>query len=158
MITNLKAIIIDPVNQTVDYCDVERNEDGSTYDGLVDLIFKHHEEAGLIQHISVGAGHGLYMDEEGILCDWDNQGFFCLRNGDAMTQPFAGVAILVSDTPDGDTADCLLPLSLIRDSVQWVEPKDVRVPAPVMTSIDKHGNEQRTLLAGVEEWTYANQP
>lgn len=158
MTTNLKAIIIDPISRTVAYCDVERDDNGSTYEGLRDLIFKHREQSGYIEHVSVGANHGLYIDEEGVLIDWDAQGFFCLRQGDKVTSPFAGVAILVGDTPDGDTGDCLLPLQMIHDSVQWIEPQQVSIPAPFMTSYDKDGNEQKTLLAGVEEWTYGNQP
>lgn len=156
--TNLKAIIIDPISRTVDYCDVERDSEGSTYHGLVDLIFKHREQAGYIEHVNVGAGHGLYIDEEGVLCDWDSQGFFCLRQGNNTTDPIAGVAILVRDTPDGDTADCQLPLEMLRDSVQWLHPTEVRVPAPFMQTFDKDGNEEVTLLAGVEYWTYQNQP
>jgi hypothetical protein len=158
MNTNLKAIIIDPITRTVDYCDVERDSEGSTYAGLVDLIFKHREQPGYLEHVSLGAGHGIYIHDEGVLCDWDTQGFFCLRHGDSVTDPFAGVAILVRDTPDGDTADCTLPLQLLRESVQWLHPKEVRVPAPFMQTFDDQGKEEKTLLDGVEEWTYDCQP
>lgn len=156
--TNLKAIIIDPITRTVDYCDVERDSEGSTYEGLVDLIFKHREETGYIERVNVGADHSLYIHDEGVLCDWDTQGFFRLRQGEHKTDPLAGVAILVRDTPDGDTADCQLPLQLLRNSVEWIDPKDVRIPAPFMQTFDDNGNDEVTLLAGTEYWTYNNQP
>lgn len=154
----LKAILIDPVLRIVAPCDVEVDAKGSSYEGLRDLIFKHRDQTGYLQHLSLGASHGIYIDEEGVLTDWDQQAFFYIGNsrGDGLT--IAGVAVLVRDTPDGDTADCTLPLELVQSTVTWLHPKEVRVPAPVMTTFEKDGTEKRTLLAGVEEWTYDNQP
>lgn len=155
--TTITAIIIDPIARVIDKCEIE-SIDGSTYDGLRDLVFKHREQPGYLEAIRVGANHSIYIDEEGVFFDWDHQGFFRMRQGDRESDPIAGVAVMVSDTPDGDVSDCWLPLDLIRSSIEWIEPRQVRVKAPFMTSFNDKGEEEKTLLAGVEEWTYYNQP
>jgi hypothetical protein len=153
----IKAIIIDPIVRFVSYCEVEVNND-SAYEGLRDLVFRHRDQPGYLDVVRVGAGHSLFVDDEGIMSDWDSQGFFYLGDAQGNGQTLAGVAILVRDTPDGDSADCTLPIELVESKVTWLHPKEVRVPAPFMTTWDDNNKEKKTLLHGVEFWTYDNQP
>jgi hypothetical protein len=152
---HIKAILIDPIKREVVHCDVPQDSEGSTYAGLRALVFQHGDRLGYLEHVHVGVGHGLYIDEEGMLTDWDGQAFF-----DIGGLTVAGVAVLVGSPPDGDTADCRLPIELVQSKITWLHPKEVRVPAPFMQTFDEQGNDEVTLLSGrgVEYWTYDNQP
>jgi len=153
--SHIKAILIDPIKREVIHCDVPRDSEGSTYAGLRDLVFQHREQQGYLEHVHLGAGHGLYIDEEGMLTNWDSQGFF-----DIGGLTVAGVAVLVGSPPTGDTDHCRLPIELVLSKITWLHPKEVRVPAPFMQTFDEQGNDEVTLLSGrgVEYWTYDNQP
>lgn len=147
------ATLIDPKARVVKPWALHTDEEGSAYDSLVDAISQYADSRLYIEHIDVGAGHGMYLDENGVLMPWDDQSFFKL--GD---QTFAGVAVIVRDTDDGYSASCEIPLGLIASRVEWIEPRQVRIPAPVMQTIGADGKVETTYLAGCREWTYDNQP
>lgn len=147
------ATLIDPRTRQIKPWALRLDHEGSAYDSLVDAVFQHEEQRGYIEHVDIGAGHGMYLDEEGVLKPWDEQGFFKL--GD---QTFAGVAVIVRDTPDGYGDNCELPLELIASKVQWVDAHDVRIPAPMLQTLGPDGKVETTYLAGGREWTYDNQP
>ena len=152
----ISAIIIDPATRTVRQEQLTSDLNGELYHALKRAVFGDNETGhGYIEHISLGADHGIYIDEEGVLKPWDEQHFF--RLGENLT--IAGRAVLVKDTPDGDSADCELSIDYVTAPITWMEAKDVRVPAPFMETFNpKTGQVERELLAGVEFWTYDNQP
>lgn len=153
----IKAILIDPHAKTVSHCDVELDAHHSSYEGLRDLIFKYSEGKGLLQAVNVGGNHSLYIDEEGLLMDWDSQAFFSMGRA-AQSMTLAGVAVLMSDTIDGDTGPCTIPIEFVQAVVRWMPPSEVRVPAPYMETMNDDGSVNREYIAGVQEWTYENQP
>lgn len=153
MHTTIKAVVINPFTRTITETRLARDQHGSVYGALRDTIFPD-RDLGYLEHLSVGMSHGLYIDEEGVLRDWDEQAFFKL----GAELVIAGIGVIVLDTSDGESADCFLPVDLVATQVTWLDTRAVRVPAPVMTSMDQDGTVHTTLLAGCEEWTYDNQP
>lgn len=146
----MRAILIDPFLQTV-----SEVENGGRLDDIRAAVFGDKlSERSAIEHYGVGADHAIYIDDEGLFVPWDEQKFFKL--GGTMT--IAGRALMLQDSPDGDTAPCLIPLETVKRTVSWIDAKDVRVPAPAVHSMDKDGNVTVELLHGVEEWHYGQQP
>lgn len=65
------GILINPFKRSITLCDIPATFDGegfTCYEGLRDLIFQDRPERGYkrgyIEHVSVGADHGIYIDEE----------------------------------------------------------------------------------------------
>lgn len=147
------ATMIDPRARTIKPWVLHLNSDGSAYKALVDAVFRYSKRRGCIECVPVGAGHDMYIDGEGVFVPWDEQGFFKLGN-----QTFAGVAVIVSKTSDWRIDHCMLPLEMIANNVQWLDARDVRIPAPVMQTMRPDGTIETVYLAGCREWTYDNQP
>jgi hypothetical protein len=153
----ITAVLIDPFTRTVSHIQLEgdTNNPASHYHAFKGAVFGDTDDRNnLLQHINVGAGHGLYCDEEGLLKPWDEQAFFKL--GDDLI--IAGKAIVVRDTPDGWSESCAMPIATITRPLAWLDAKDVRVPAPFMETMGPDGDVKKELLAGVEYWDYNNQP
>ncbi len=152
----MRAILIDPFNRTV----TEENLKDGSYDSLKAAVFSGDPSAAkysnYLEHISLGAGHGAYLDEEGLLRPWSEQAFF--KFGPERT--LAGRALVVRDTSDGDVAAARLPLELVAQQVQWITPQEVRVPAPIVNSLPKDWNPGDPIPAPdiKEWWTFDNQP
>lgn len=154
----MRAVLIDPFSKSVHSVSLP-DDDGAQYEALRALIFKDRPRVGYVEHISLGAGHGLYLDEEGLLSDWDEQKFFAFIRGDGSPLYIAGRAIVVSDTEDGGMASCALTIVTIYHSIKWVDAKDVDVAAPRVHSCDADGNIRTELIdAGSDRWNYANRP
>ena len=151
----MRAILIDPFLQSIRVVEI----DGS-YESLKTYVFDGKGDGEFLEHVGVGASHGLYIDEEGILKDWDSQKFF--RIGNPSGDPgytLAGRDLMVSDTEEGDVGPCMIPLHTVVDTVTWVDAKDVRVPAIKLTTIDEAGSEKVEYTdCGVNEWHYGRQP
>jgi len=156
----MRAILIDPFKKKVEAVNIE----AGTYDVIGKHIFPNSTEEERKQYICaverypLGMGHIGYIDETGMWKDWDYQAFFRLANG----QVIAGRMLILYDKPQpGGSTDIgasPLPVLAVLPLVTWVEPKDVRVPATTLTTIDKDGKAHIEYLDDVAEWAYDHQP
>lgn len=150
--TDIKAIIIDPWTRTIEHGTVKAGADGS-YKGLVAAVFEGRPVQGYIEHVSVDGVNGVYVDEEGLLKDWSTMAFF--RWG---PQQLAGRGVVVGSNDEGDTVDVSLDIELVRRDVQFVDAKEVSIPAPTVTTFDGGVPKVEPLHGSFEPWTVNNQP
>lgn len=155
------ATIIDPFRRVIRPALLPLKEDREAgldaYEALLAAVSTADREVRMIERVDLGAGHAIYVDEEGLLANWDSQAFFRLGGPDGPT--FAGIGVIVGETEAGGVGHCLLPEELIRSKLEWIEPRDVRVPAPVFQSINPEtGSVETEYLTGSQWWTYDNQP
>jgi hypothetical protein len=149
-IRRTRGILIDPHTKTI----TEVVVDGDVVEGLCTLIDCHD-----VQRVSLGLVDAiqqyLWVDEEGILVDWDKQAFFSIGN---YPHPLAGRGVIFASNDEGETISTELTVSFVEHVVRWLDRHGVVIPAPVSVQMDGDGNSIRTLLHGTEEWTYTNQP
>jgi hypothetical protein len=145
----VKAILIDPSTKTISPLEL----DSGDYEDIRKAVFNG-ESNGLIEAVTLGLNHHMYVDEEGILKPWEEQSFFKLTTG----QYLAGRAVILRGTEDGGEADVTIPIGMVIGVVQFVEPEEVRIPTPTFTSFEPDGTETVTRLASTNEWTIDNQP
>lgn len=149
----MKAILIDPFTKTV--CELQTS---GAYDAIKRLVFVDLlDRSEYLEAVNIGAGHCMYIDEEGLLVPWDEQAFFEIGLPSNCRQ-IAGRAVICKSTDDGDNADCELPVSIVVQTVRWISAQAVSVAAPVLTTVGKDGDIKRELLHGVERWDYLHQP
>lgn len=147
-----RAILIDPFAKTVTEVQIH----GDTLPGMYAAL-----DCQQVNAISMGKvggiQHDLWVDEEGLFIPWGEQAFYQL-NG--YPEPLAGRGLIFACSPDGDTisASSLLTTERVKTVVSWVDAENVEVSAPRMIVRDAEGQEETTLLAGVDKWTYNQQP
>lgn len=158
----MRAIHINPWSKSITEIDIEDDGENMTYDGLRSAVFPSRNRArGYIERVSLGRGISAWIDEEGILVNWDEQRFLNLH---PLGQPrqgitLAGHVILTGDDDWGNTI--ALPASVtvenLRLMVQWLDAREVTVPGTKVYSVDEKTGQRRTEYdAGT--WTYQNQP
>lgn len=158
----MRAIHINPWTKTVAEIDLDDDGEGCiTYDSLRAAVFHGSSHPGYIEHVDLGGGVDAWIDEEGMLVPWDEQRFVALhppgqpRDG----RSFAGHVILTSN--DGWGGSVGLPahitLWLIKQTVQWLDAREVTVDAPKVYTQDPATGEL-TLEHDQGTWTYDNQP
>jgi hypothetical protein len=163
---NLEAILIDPRARTIEPVTLTGS---NAYHALKAGVHPDETGRGYIEHVSLGpVGRDFtasgYVDEEGMLTDWDSQQFFRLADG---FHPLAGRMVIVLTDPEGESIG--LPermrqgmLAQLRETVQWVDAKDVRVPAPSFTpmgpDLQPSGPAEPLTPDGTTEWDYDHQP
>lgn len=152
---NIRGILIDPFNKAVTEVEVESGD--GAYESMRSHVFGD-KDKGLLQAVGLGGGITLWIDEEGLLCDWDTQAFFKLKGNDEETDPFAGRGLLLMDDGQGGEASCPLPVDLVFESVSWVDPRNVVVQAPMFTTFNDDGTTTTVPLTGSDKWDYHNQP
>jgi hypothetical protein len=104
-----------------------------------------------VQRVCILENEYVWVDENGVLGDWDKQGWFRWAGSDAA--PMAGRALVLGSDAEGEPASTTLTIRDLAPHIIWVRPEEVRMPAPKM--ITSAGVE---FLDGVEEWTYDRQP
>lgn len=173
----MRAILIDPFKKSVSQIDVPKG-----LDGLRDAVFQVHaprdpadaeakalsgESPGYVEVVRLHKRIDMWIDEEGLLKPWEKQRFFHLK-GEPDTRHYAGYGVLLGVNSSGeDTADApaWLTVGAVYSIVDWVEPQDVRVPAPRFFSGDeldesmhvKPGAKGKS-LSHSDEWSIDNQP
>jgi hypothetical protein len=145
----MKAVYVDPFEKTVTAVDVANVED---YKAWRTKYLK----CDLFELAHVLRDHLVFVDEEGLLKDWDTQAFWALPG----LRPVAGYALIFGDPGNGAESDADPQLAkALAKVITWVDPKSVVVPAPTFSTLDKDGNVKETTLLGPSEfWTYDNQP
>ena len=145
MNNTIRAILVNPIAKTV--TEIQMLND-------FDNMKAEHIGCELAEVMDFGEGVDAWIDEEGMLKNWDDQGF----------TKFAGVVTLAGNVvltgrKNGDMA--ALPdhitAELVRDMAVFVPPKAVRVPGTKITTIEPDGT-LKTESIGPEELTYENQP
>lgn len=109
-----------------------------------------------VQTLRVTETEVLWLDEEGLLKDWDSTAFF--KFSFKPSTFIAGRAVLFGIAQDGEADSTMLRPDTIEAFVDWVDAKDVRVAAPTFTTWSKDGEEKTEYIHGVEEWNYETQP
>lgn len=99
----IKAILIDPFTETVSQVTLVDTKLQTYYNLL---------ECDLITVTGFADGVDMILDDEGLLKDSKSQAYFKMGIG---SQPFAGKALLVGATPDGDFAS--LPDNVTTEKV-----------------------------------------
>lgn len=135
----LRAIFINAQARTVEYIDIPK---GRVYETVRNLVFPG-DEKGYIDAFRIDANHYIYIDDEGVLKDWDQQHFFMFR-----TPPkgvcIAGNAVMLQDDGAGGGKSVSLAIDMVRSTVAWITPQEAHFPAPIEP--------------GVTEWTYNSRP
>jgi hypothetical protein len=149
----LKAVLIDPQAREIRVVDVDNASDGSSLQAMYKLIGCTTVEVVRLGNVQGQPVEG-WVDEEGLLVDWDLQHFFCFGSDPVPT--VAGRMLVLSHDADNGACVELEPdafgfvLSQLRRTVRWLEPRQVKVPAPHL--------DGEPIVPGVAWWTYEEQP
>jgi hypothetical protein len=159
----MRAIHINPWTKTISEIDLDDDGEGCiTYNALRAAVFHGRERAqGFIDRVDLGGNIDAWVDEEGVLIPWQEQRFCALhplgKPQDGIT--LAGHVILTGH--DGWGGTTALPDNIIVDlvhrTVQWLDAREVTVPAPKVYSVDTKTGE-KVLEHDEGTWTYDNQP
>lgn len=153
----IRAIIIDPFAKTITEQQVPAG-DGSAYEAIVAAIFPKDrfpqgDDAGFAS-VNVDGVNTLYVDDIGLMRDWEKQAFFGWGG-----HTLAGTGIVVGTDVAGESVDCSLPLGLVLRDVRWLDAREVRVPAPTLTTVGDDGVPRTEYLdQGRAEWTFDSNP
>ena len=148
----MRAILIDPFKRTIEAINLKDAE----LDTVREVISPGNRV--WVQAYRLSPKHVGLIDEEGTMKDWDYQAFFQLANG----QHIAG-RMLVLDTRMTEQGEewcaSTLPTLVVTRVVRWVDPEDVKMPAPTITFVDAgSGKIEVVPLDGVQEYNYTTQP
>lgn len=105
------GIFIDPINHTVSQVSVKRG-----LIGLREALGRDPQFSGMVEHVSLGEHVGLWIDEEGNLSE--GREVWKLRDS---TQHYAGAALILTDTPEGDSEDCHIPVGVVASHVEFTD-------------------------------------
>lgn len=154
----IRAIVINSIERTIREVQLPQDGEGDVpYDVMRAAVFPA-GDLGLIEIVNLGGNTQMVIDEEGLLRNWDEQGFFTLGPGQNKAT-FAGVGLLIGYHPaTGAAADLPLPLALIEASCRWMDAREVSVPAPSITTFGSDGTATTEPLCGRESWDYQNRP
>jgi hypothetical protein len=114
MLTTLRAIIIDPYEQTVTEGEHPAGDKPQDYYDAIGHSCRAITVVRLPSHS--GRQHMLVLDDEGLYVP--GQRFFQLVG---YQQPLAGRAILLGVTEEGASASATAPVALVRANVSWPE-------------------------------------
>lgn len=145
----IQAIHIDPFTKTIRLLDMPNDFERMKAELL---------QCGYAEAVDLGEGVTAWVDEEGLLMDWDKQAFCCFI---LHEQTLAGHIVMTGTSQGGGMGD--LPadvdVEFVTGMVRWLKPQDVRVPAPTITTWGGSGPPVTAPLdSKTTEWNYANQP
>ncbi|MFN3886120.1 MAG: hypothetical protein ACK4MG_04105 [Aquabacterium sp.] len=155
----VRAVLIDPFARKVTFTRTTGRLDGPH--GLYQLIGCEYAEAVSVGDMGRGAGRVrmvAWIDEEGLLKDWDEQAFSLTP---FYPEPLAGRVVLMAEQP-GTQTPVDVPfaesgLAMIAAAVMWLHPKSVEVTAPYIETMGADGHVQREPLGNQTadgKWTY----
>lgn len=107
----MKAILIDPSNQSITEVRVKNDAD---YHDTARLIGA---ASGLIAPVETPAGDIIYVDDEGLLTNPNPHGYF--RLSWYPGQVFAGKGLLLGTGDEGEDVDAEMPLDELRRHVTF---------------------------------------
>jgi len=107
----MRAILIDPFTRTVSDIDTDAG-----LDDLYRIL-----DVELITVLRVGAGHAMILDDEGLMKNKIEQGYFQLEG---MDQPLAGRGLILADEY-GENRPATLTLEQVEERVVWLDNEDV---------------------------------
>ena len=148
------AILIDPFDRKVTSIELPADPD-AVWAAMKSHVFP--DGGGLLERVCISDTVCIYIDEEGLLIDWDAQAFFQLPGMHIL----AGRAVIVGEEEDSDGYRALLPQwpEIVENLIKWIDPKDVRVPAPSICDADENLQPVgEPKYFGPKEWTYEQQP
>jgi hypothetical protein len=105
----LRAILIDPIAKIVSEI-ILKND---SYKRIPEAL-----GCQLMERVSAGIREDIWIDEEGMLTRPNPRGYFRLR---ANGQLLAGRGLVLSHTPDGDSASTSLSVAQVFAGVEFVD-------------------------------------
>ena len=159
----MRAIHINPWNKSIREIDLDDDGEGCiTYDALRAAVFHGRQHAqGYIERVNLGGNIDAWIDEDGTLIPWDEQRFCALH---PLDEPREGVTMaghVILTGHDGWGGSTALPghiiVELVQRTVQWLDAREVTVPAPKVYSVDSKTGD-KTLVYDGGTWTYDSQP
>ena len=111
----MRGILIDPFKRTVN--DVETD---SSLDEIYSLLC-----IDMITAVAFDREHVMFLDDEGLLKNKDEQAYFQLKGAD---QPFAGRGLIFADDY-GENRAATVSLEKVRDSVTFLDNANVQPEA-----------------------------
>lgn len=144
----IKAIHIDPFTKTIRQIDMPNDFERMKAELL---------QCDWAEAVDLGEGVTAWVDEEGLLIDWDKQAFCCFI---LHEQTLAGHIVMTGTSQDGDMGDLPadIDVEFVTGMVRWLKPQDVSVPAPTTTTFEPDGTTKTEPIGLSETWNYENQP
>ena len=99
----IQSILIDPFDQSLSYVDISDTDIEDYYKVM---------QCSCFDIVSLGGGVIMYVDDEGLLKD---NMYFKLG-----TQNYCGRSILVNETEDGGSTDCMLTIEQVAEKLDWL--------------------------------------
>jgi hypothetical protein len=106
----MKAILIDPFTKTI--TEVEHNGD---YKQIYELIGCYCFTAVNLDN----KGNAVYVDDNGLIEDIDNQQFFMIFNQDGVPAVLAGKGLILGCDAEGESVSTTISLEAARSIVAW---------------------------------------
>jgi hypothetical protein len=107
----MRAILIDPFKQTVEYIDID-----PSLDNLYEVL-----GVDLITVLRWSPGHALILDDEGFLKDHATMEYW---RATGFKQPFAGRGLILGDEY-GENRPASVSLEVVKDCVSFVPKEEV---------------------------------
>ena len=138
----IRAILIEPLTKSVKLIDMPRDFEAMKRDLL---------KCDMADAVRLGGGIVAWIDEEGMLKDWDAQGF--TQFGADLT--LAGNIVLTSENAQGDMTSLPNEFTpfIAKSVISFIDAQNVRVPGTTMTTWDEAG-KARIEHIGPAELTY----
>jgi hypothetical protein len=157
----MRALRINPWTRTIEELDLDDDGEGAiTYEALRAAVFPPPLREELIQHIDLGSRISAWIDEEGVMVDWDMQRFFALHPVGRPEQAnhYAGCMVLTgSDCGSAVALPARITQAALKQSVKWLDAREVTCPAPKVYAQDPKTGEMELVHDG-GTWTYDNRP
>lgn len=141
----IKAIVINPILKTVVAVDMPNDFNTMKRDYL---------KCDTAEVIDLGSNVDAWIDEEGTLKDWDEQGFTNLAGAIQL----AGIIVLCGRDRNNDMADLPedIDLEFVRGMAIWIPATQVKLRGTTVTFMGADGKPE-TVACGPEVRTYENQ-
>lgn len=157
----MRAIHINPWSRTITEVDIEADgDDCLEYEGLRAVVFPPPARPGYLEHVDLGGKVGAYVDEEGLLVNWDQQRFVRLHppGQPEAGHTLAGHVVLVTDDGWGNSValDPAITVFMVACTVRWLDAAEVSVPAPKVYTQRADGSFEVADDQGT--WSYDRQP
>lgn len=130
----IHAVLIDPFAQTVTNVRIPNCNDGPAQWEAMKVLMK----CEWLEHVDLGAGQSLWVDEEGFRMPWDQQRFFSTRNahtGELQGQAMAGRALVTGRTGP-EVTGARVGAAAVAPLIVWTPGRQVVIPAATIASAE----------------------
>jgi hypothetical protein len=108
----MKAILINPFDKSITEVELKTGDLAEIY-ALTDST--------IVEAVSVSQGNDVFINEEGLLGDLDEQQFFLLGDNNNGWMMLAGKGLVLGNNSDGDSVSTTLTVPQLWQMVAWPE-------------------------------------